>query len=117
VKTASAAVAVAAVCAGTAAAAEPGLPPGVPPAAKRAEPMLPVLKAWPFGEEFSRTSGTGRLSAGALLWTDFLYDDHGAVGFGQSSSPTSLAVSNGTYSYAPVPPPATAPTCSARRSA
>jgi dienelactone hydrolase len=71
----------------------------VPPAAKRAEARLPAPEVWPFGEEFSRTSGTGRLSAGALLWTDFLYDDHGAVGSGQSSAPTSLAASNGTYSY------------------
>jgi len=88
------------VCAGSAAAAAPpGLPPGVPPAATRAEPKLPAPAAWPFGERFSRTSGTGRLQAGAFLWTDFLYDDHGAVGFGQSSSPTNLASSNGTYSY------------------
>jgi len=86
-----------------AAAAPRGLPPGIPPAATHAEPKLPAPEAWPFGEGFSRTSGTGRLQRGALLWTDFLYDDHGAVGLGQSSSPTSLAASNGTYSYPPGP--------------
>ncbi|HEV7846691.1 MAG TPA: hypothetical protein VGO83_10585, partial [Thermoleophilaceae bacterium] len=81
------------------AAAPRGLPPGVPRAARHAEPKLPAPRAWPFREGFSRTSGTGRLQRGAFLWTDFLYDDHGAVGLGQSSSPTNLAASNGTYSY------------------
>ncbi len=75
------------------------LPSGIPAAAKRAEPVLPAPPAWPFGEGFPRTSGTGRLERGAFLWTDFLYDDHGAVGFGGSSAPTSLAASDGTYSY------------------
>jgi dienelactone hydrolase len=93
------AVVAAVATASPAAAAPRGLPPGMPPAATRAEPKLPAPKAWPFREGFSRTSGTGRLQRGAFLWTDFLYDDHGAVGFGQSSSPTNLAVSNGTYSY------------------
>jgi len=87
-------------CALPAAAADPrGLPSGIPPAAKRPEPKLPAPAAWPFGEGFPRTSGTGRLQRGALLWTDFIHDDHGAVGFGQSSSPSSLAASDGTYSY------------------
>jgi hypothetical protein len=99
----AATVALAAACAVPAAAAPSGLPPGVPPAAKRAEPKLPAPDAWPFDERFSRTSGTGRLSRGAFLWTDFLYDDHGADGFGQSSAPTSLAASDGTYSYPPGP--------------
>jgi Putative esterase len=76
-----------------------GLPSGIPPAAKRAEPALPAPAAWPFDEGFPRTSGTGRLQRGALLWTDFVYDDHGADGVGQSSSPSSLAASDGTYSY------------------
>jgi hypothetical protein len=92
--------AVLAACAGSAEAAGPaGLPSGIPPAAKRPEPALPAPPAWPFGEGFPRTSGTGRLERGALLWTDFVYDDHGADGFGQSSSPSSLAASDGTYSY------------------
>jgi Putative esterase len=87
-------------CVPAAAAAPPeGLPSGIPPAAKRAEPKLPAPAAWPFREGFPRTSGTGRLQRGALLWTDFVYDDHGADGFGRSSSPSSLAASDGTYSY------------------
>lgn len=57
-----------------------GMPEGVPPAARRPEPQLPVPAGWPFGEEFPRTCGVGRLAGGALFWTDFLYDDHGATG-------------------------------------
>jgi hypothetical protein len=57
-----------------------GMPEGVPPAARRPEPELPAPSKWPFGEEFPRTCGTGRLAGGALFWTDFLYDDHGATG-------------------------------------
>ncbi|OBH23694.1 peptidase [Mycobacterium sp. E1715] len=57
-----------------------GMPEGVPPAALRPEPQLPVPSGWPFGEEFPRTCGAGRLAGGALFWTDFLYDDHGATG-------------------------------------
>ena len=57
-----------------------GMPEGVPPAARRPEPQLPVPSNWPFGEEFPRTCGAGRLAGGALFWTDFLYDDHGATG-------------------------------------
>jgi len=57
-----------------------GMPEGVPPAALRPEPRLPVPAGWPFGEEFPRTCGTGRVAGGALFWTDFLYDDHGATG-------------------------------------
>ncbi|MGO9383209.1 MAG: alpha/beta hydrolase-fold protein [Mycobacterium sp.] len=57
-----------------------GMPEGVPPAARRPEPKLPVPSKWPFGEEFPRTCGAGRLAGGALFWTDFLYDDHGATG-------------------------------------
>ncbi|MBV9319216.1 MAG: prolyl oligopeptidase family serine peptidase [Mycobacterium sp.] len=57
-----------------------GMPEGVPPAALRPEPQLPTPAGWPFGEQFPRTCGTGRLAGGALFWTDFLYDDHGATG-------------------------------------
>jgi pimeloyl-ACP methyl ester carboxylesterase len=57
-----------------------GMPEGVPPAARRPEPTLPVPAGWPFGEEFPRTCGAGRIAGGALFWTDFLYDDHGATG-------------------------------------
>jgi len=57
-----------------------GMPEGVPPAARRPEPQLPAPAKWPFGEDFPRTCGAGRLAGGALFWTDFLYDDHGATG-------------------------------------
>lgn len=57
-----------------------GMPEGVPPAGLRPEPQLPVPWGWPFGEDFPRTCGAGRLARGALFWTDFLYDDHGATG-------------------------------------
>ncbi len=57
-----------------------GMPEGVPPAARRPEPALPVPAGWPFGEEFPRTCGAGRIAGGAIFWTDFLYDDHGATG-------------------------------------
>jgi hypothetical protein len=56
-----------------------GMPEGVPPAARRPEPQLPVPSNWPFGEEFPRTCSASRLAGGALFWTDFLYDDHGAT--------------------------------------
>jgi hypothetical protein len=58
-----------------------GLPPGVPKAALLAQPKLPepARSAWPFPNEFPRTSGTGRLGGGASFWTDWLYDDHGAA--------------------------------------
>ena len=57
-----------------------GMPEGAPPAARRPEPQLPVPANWPFGEHFPRTCGAGRVAGGALFWTDFLYDDHGATG-------------------------------------
>jgi pimeloyl-ACP methyl ester carboxylesterase len=57
-----------------------GMPEGAPPAALRPEPQLPTPAGWPFGEAFPRTCGTGRFAGGALFWTDFLYDDHGATG-------------------------------------
>ena len=75
-----------------------GLPRGVAPAARRDEPNLPEPQAWPFAEAFPRTSGTGRVKSGALLWTDFLYDDNGAVsgpGVGESAG----AWPFGTYRY------------------
>ena len=57
-----------------------GMPEGAPPAARRPEPQLPAPSGWPFGEEFPRTCGAARVARGALFWTDFLYDDHGATG-------------------------------------
>lgn len=76
-----------------------GLPPGVPAAALRPEPTLASPRGWPFPGRFPRTSGSGRLSGGALLWSDFIYDDHGAAGAGPNPTPTNLAASNGSYRY------------------
>lgn len=75
-----------------------GLPPGTPPAARRPEPALPAAKGWPFPEAFPRTSGTGRYAGGALLWTDFLYDDNGAAS-GPSTGESPGAFTFGTYEY------------------
>jgi pimeloyl-ACP methyl ester carboxylesterase len=74
------------------------LPPGTPPAARRPEPALPSAQAWPFSEAFPRTSGTGRYAGGALLWTDFLYDDNGAIS-GPSAGESPGAFTFGTYEY------------------
>jgi hypothetical protein len=75
-----------------------GMPEGVPPAARRPEPRLPVPSNWPFGEEFPRTCGAGRLAGGALFWTDFLYDDHGATGIPVGDLKVQ-APPRGTYVY------------------
>jgi pimeloyl-ACP methyl ester carboxylesterase len=83
----------------------PGLPSGVPPAATKAEPALPEPSSseWPFPSSFSRTSGTGLLSGGASLWTDFVYDDHGPlgspVGIADSAKVSDLALPKGGFSY------------------
>ena len=83
----------------------PGLPSGAPAAASAAEPALPEPSSgeWPFPSSFSRTSGSGLLSGGASLWTDFLYDDHGPlgspVGIVQSSRVSDLAPVHGGFSY------------------
>ena len=75
-----------------------GMPEGVPAAALRPEPELPAPAGWPFGEEFPRTCGTGRFAGGALFWTDFFYDDHGADGV-RLSLPSGGAPPRGTYTY------------------
>ncbi len=75
-----------------------GMPEGVPAAARRPEPKLPIPAGWPFGEEFPRTCGTSRFAGGALFWTDFLYDDHGATGV-PVSLPSGGAPPRGTYIY------------------
>jgi hypothetical protein len=77
----------------------PGLPTGVPAAATAAEPVLPEPTSgeWPFPNDFSRTEGSGLLAGGASLWTDFLYDDHGALG-----SPVGIAKSALVSDLAPV---------------
>jgi pimeloyl-ACP methyl ester carboxylesterase len=76
-----------------------GMPEGVPPAARRPEPRLPAPAGWPFGEEFPRTCGTSRFAGGALFWTDFLYDDHGATGVPVDIPTGGLAPPRGTYTY------------------
>lgn len=75
-----------------------GLPPGVPAATRRSEPRLAPHDGWPFSEAFPRTSGTRRYYDGALLWTDFLYDDNGAI-TGPSADESAGAYSFGTYVY------------------
>src|SRR6478609_3782939 len=75
-----------------------GMPEGVPAAALRPEPALPAPAGWPFGEEFPRTCGTSRSAGGALFWTDFLYDDHGATGV-LVDIPRGGAPPRGTYVY------------------
>lgn len=75
------------------------LPPGLPAAAYAREPKLPEPKGWAFGSGFPRTSGTGRHDAGALLWSDFLYDDNGAIGVIPPTNESTGAPSLGTYRY------------------
>lgn len=75
-----------------------GMPEGVPAAALRPEPQLAAPDRWPFGEHFPRTCGTGRFADGALFWTDFIYDDHGAAGV-PVRVPTGGAPARGTYIY------------------
>ncbi|MCW2544634.1 MAG: hypothetical protein JWM40_2186, partial [Frankiales bacterium] len=62
-----------------AATSSPSLPDDGPAALYRAEPAFPAAPGWPGSEAFPRTMGTGRLDHGALLWTDWLFDDHGAT--------------------------------------
>jgi len=76
-----------------------GMPEGVPPAARRPEPVLPPPAGWPFGEDFPRTCGTARFASGALFWTDFLYDDHGATGVPVDIPTGGLVPPRGTYVY------------------
>ena len=76
-----------------------GMPEGVPAAALRPEPALPAPAGWPFGEEFPRTCGTSRFAGGALFWTDFIYDDHGATGVLVDTPTGGLVPPRGTYVY------------------
>jgi pimeloyl-ACP methyl ester carboxylesterase len=77
-----------------------GLPANVPAAAHVPEPVLPTPGGWPFGEGAPRTSGTGRISKGASTWTDFLYDDHGALGDPVAFPIAGLSPTRGSYTYA-----------------
>ncbi|RDH80545.1 peptidase [Mycolicibacterium moriokaense] len=76
-----------------------GMPEGVPPVALRPEPQLPAPADWPFGEDFPRTCGTGRVAAGAAFWTDFIYDDHGAAGTRVEALAGRVVPPKGTYIY------------------
>jgi hypothetical protein len=76
-----------------------GMPEGVPDAALWPEPALPAPAGWPFGEDFPRTCGTSRFAGGALFWTDFLYDDHGATGVPVDIPTGGLVPPRGTYVY------------------
>ena len=81
-----------------------GLPEDGPPALYKAEPALPAPAGWPATESFPRTSGTGRLADGGLFWTDFIYDDHGAVGAVPGGNLAEAGVpSFGQYRYPPGP--------------
>jgi hypothetical protein len=89
---------------GSASAAAPvasALPDGGPPALYRAEPALPSPHGWPaaFGDAFTRTSGTSRAARGGIWWTDFLYDDHGALGTVMSPPVAGALPARGTYTY------------------
>ncbi|MGZ4167679.1 MAG: prolyl oligopeptidase family serine peptidase [Solirubrobacteraceae bacterium] len=83
-----------------------GMPADVPAAASTPAPSLPEPSstAWPFSSAFPQTSGTGRLAAGASLWSDFVYDDYGASspqGFNTSTFAQSsgLAGRQGDYVF------------------
>ena len=85
-----------------AAAAPTDLPGDMPAAAYRPEPALPTPAGWGGSDAFPRTSGTGRYAAGAYLWTDYLYDDHGAIGTGGMFVANPAEVGSpafGTYTY------------------
>jgi pimeloyl-ACP methyl ester carboxylesterase len=73
--------ALAAVPASAAEDVPPEIPAAAPPAAFFDEPALPGADGWAFSEAFSRTSGTARYDGGALLWTDWLFDDTGTGAF------------------------------------
>jgi poly(3-hydroxybutyrate) depolymerase len=72
--------------------ASPEIPAAAPPAAFTEEPVLAAPAAWPFSDDFSRTSGTSRYDDGALLWTDWLFDD---VGDGSLTYADAAAHANG----------------------
>ena len=75
------------------------LPDGAPPALYRDEPGLPAPRDWPFPDAFPRTSGFGRTAGGAAYWSDFIYDDYGAIGVFARSYVVGLSPTEGTYAY------------------
>jgi hypothetical protein len=83
-----------------------GLPSGIPPAACGRDPALPEPShaVWPFPDTaWPYTEGSGRLAAGAFYWTDYVYDDHGALGNAQGNltqeKVSALAPPHGSYLY------------------
>src|SRR5579884_1490055 len=86
-----------------------GLPSDVPPAAVRPLAVLPPAAGWPGPDGFPRTAGTGRLDAGGFYWTDWIYDDHGALsrpgvpGAPGADPAEQGAPSYGDYTYPPGP--------------
>jgi dienelactone hydrolase len=83
-----------------------GLPRHAPAAATGRQPTLPepAQSAWPFSDAFSHTSGSGRLAGGAELWSDFIFDDHGAaipaaVPLEPLEASSILALWQGDYGY------------------
>jgi len=83
-----------------------GMPTDVPAAAADQTSALaePSGTAWPFPSTFPETSGTGRLTGGASLWTDFIYDDYGASSLeglptSNYSQSSGLAARQGDYVY------------------
>jgi hypothetical protein len=76
-----------------------GIPSGAPEAAHHAEPALPVPAGWPFTDAFPRTSGTSRLVPGAFEYSDFLYDDHGALAPPREFPIAGLAPTDGAFIY------------------
>ena len=87
-------------CHGTSKAVPQDLPADGPPALYHRESELPRPERWSFGDGFPRTSGTGRYACGAYFWSDFLYDDNGAVGIPSPAMNESVgAPSAGTYVY------------------
>lgn len=73
--------------------------PSAPAAAHRTRTTLPVPDGWPFPEAFPGTAGTGRMTGGAMFWTDFIYDDRGARSHPVRKPATPLAWPRGTYEY------------------
>lgn len=80
--------------------APPGLPDDGPGALYAVQRPLPTAAGWPGAEAFPRTSGTGRLADGGFYWTDFMYDDHGAIGASTGELAEQAGTpSHGTYTY------------------
>jgi predicted esterase len=71
----------------------------MPAAGLAPSPTLPVPAGWPFPDAFPRTMGSGRLVGGALEWTDFIFDDHGADNGPRLNPATIGTPAGGSYTY------------------